>query len=138
LGGAGGLIAQSLIEAGSAVAGENRGAGVVFLRGEKVVGAGETGQVAQAHDLAPLGFAERQDAPWESGAGTAKTATSTWICARSAESLRVPWPTSAGSSPNSPAPARVAKDRQICFEVRSRDLGAERALGRRPDRVCQP
>jgi hypothetical protein len=49
----------------------------------------------------------------ESGAGAAKTATSTWIWARSAESLIVPWPTSAGSSPSSLAPARVAKVRQI-------------------------
>ena len=65
MGGAGGLIAQVLVEAGSTVAGEDRGACVVFLRGEQVAGAGEVGQVAQAHDpgwLAIRGISDHADA----------------------------------------------------------------------------
>jgi hypothetical protein len=42
---------------------------MIFLRGEQVAGASEAGQVARAHDLAPIRFAERQDPAWGVGRG---------------------------------------------------------------------
>src|SRR5580658_7143191 len=126
-------IAQVPVETGGAVAGEDCGAGVVLLRGEQVAGAGEAAQVVQAHDHTPLGFAERQDTTrgvrcWggEDRHVHFDLRTLSRVVYGAVANL-------GGKFAEQPSASQGDKGAADRFEMRSRDLGAKRALGRRPN-----